>query len=740
MKIWLICCCLVVSSRAQGDFVSPTSIDGIPEDPRDKMEASLPLSPVDVLPLRKWDGKGADSFSGPFAKALGKLLASGLPDPKGLPYRKISIVTGSCYGINSLVDTKGWMLPPGKNGTLFAIAWNGLVYPVVKSDGDADFDKSVAELIRPGKRRFGPFGWDDGEGEEVLPSSVDLLHGLYLTRLGKVKAAEALLKRRDDPPKDFTPAVADDWAWNLYDRAVAAHSRGDAKLALASLRELERIKPSLIKLFPEPKDGEAGPLSWASQFNELKSECERRIKEHKLGRLDEKAFVATGPDVPTLIDTLDRIYVMQGGQPADVMLDESPVVTALVAKDGAAVEPLLKCLAEDTRMTQSVHFWRDFAHDRTVLGVHEAAIFALQGILHAEYFSLGSTGDSFTAHGDNGRKAAAAKIRTEWEKYHKATGPERSFQILSDNTATRSMWLFAADSLVFDRDKPARDERLEVLRERKNPSVSDLLEKRIVDSMTAKDEESAAATARCRLLICLLRWEPERGRAAIKRQTDDWIANDKWKTEIAALKSFIIEAAVDAPDVLRLFETMAWTLKPSEYDDFPTGETITSVFAKSADSPLMKRSREGLWEDIASPWCLAKLRQEDLESLIKGWVREELIKREPFRGELIKALGDNSQCATARISPDDHTYWTMNGEVSSPIPKDKTNFALKLGSSLPVRRKDVVANVLTDSWGHEKGEAEPQLEYWWPEKMRDERIKEVKKGLEASPPEPAVGK
>lgn len=77
-----------------------------------------PMTEVDVIPGRPWDGKGAAEFRGPFADALKSLLAAGLPDPTGLPYRKLSIPTGNCYtGDDGVQETEAWLLPDeGQNG------------------------------------------------------------------------------------------------------------------------------------------------------------------------------------------------------------------------------------------------------------------------------------------------------------------------------------------------------------------------------------------------------------------------------------------------------------------------------------------------------------------------------------------------------------------------------------------------------------------------------------------------
>jgi len=84
--------------------------------------------------------------------------------------------------------------------------------------------------------------------------------------------------------------LADHWAWNHYDRAVCAHMRGDPRLALASLRDLERIRPALESFLPPDDKNTRPPLAWANQFDHLKKDCERRIAVGKIGSFNEGKF------------------------------------------------------------------------------------------------------------------------------------------------------------------------------------------------------------------------------------------------------------------------------------------------------------------------------------------------------------------------------------------------------------------------------------------------------------------
>jgi hypothetical protein len=707
------------------------SLAAYAEEPPEFIPSPLTMSAE--IPGRPWDGKGAEAFKGPYATALKELLAVGFPDPAGLVYHKIEIPTGTCWGGDAgVAETEGWLLPAEKDAAVFAITWNGLVYPVVRALGPADLEKSIQSLMAITERPHGPFGWQGGEPGEVRPDQAAGIHGLFLTRLNQAAAVDFLLKHRDGVPKNLTLAMADEWAFNLYDRAVCAHMRGDSKLALASLRELERIRPALMKLLV-PGEGEKPhhgwtPLGWAHQAADLKTECERRIKNGSTGMLNEAEFMAAKPDVADLIGALDRLAVRQDGQPGWVSFGKSPIIMALVAADAKAVEPLLDCLENDRRLTQSVHFWRDFSMDRTVLGVHEAALAALQQILATNYYKVISTGANLTRGGDEARAKMVETIRADWLAHGKMTGMERAYRMLANDHADPDLWADAAASLFVGGEQPdlSKPQPGDALRDGRAPSVGELLERRVARAVKKGEADLFYERRRCRLLSCLLAWEPDRGRPVIAKQVDAWLADGSWKTAAREpIANFINRSVNDAPDLLRLFEVMAWSSEAHDFNDFGPGETVTEVLAKFGDSPLLKRSREGLFTDPKSPWCLAHITGPELSRMFEIWHKKKLPFREPFRKALLQALTNDEVAGTAMLDPENPGRWkcAFKGYNQSYKIPDDPAFNLKPGDKVTVRNKDVVAKALGDPVP--QGKPKAPVEYWWPKEKRDARIAEM---------------
>ncbi|MEK7949169.1 hypothetical protein [Luteolibacter soli] len=708
-----------------------------------------PLTQSEDFPEKTWKPDDKESWQGPFAEVLRDFLKAGLPDPTGLPYHRITIVTGNCYaGDHGPTEIEAWLLPGEEKSPHFAIAWNGLVYPVLDDRGDADLKATVAKILKAGEKDRASWFESADEATLVTPTSLSLIHGLYLTRLGFPDAAKHVLEEReaDRRMSPLKEELAVGWTWSHLDRAISAHMRGDSKMVLASAAGLKRsiagLKTSLGTA--DPMFGQSD--HWIEQAEQLSQEATRRMKAGKTGSLDEKAFLSSKPGTEALIEALDRIQMSQISQPGDVPLWESPIVLALAEKGDDAVEPLITCLESDTRLTQSVHFWRDFHKSRTVLGVHEAALHALQALLQGGFFQLASTGDSLTGRGDQYRKELAAGIRSNWEKYGKQTGPRRSYQVLLDDAAGIDGWLDAAGALFhptrYDADTgepipPKGPIPGEVLRERKDPSVSDLLEKGLAGVEKAADDgDEESGRARMAFLAILLDWDPARGRAKIAGQTGKWLKNGVWSSEdVHVLTQFLREVADRTPEVLPVFEEMAWTLSPGKYDSWD-GQCafVTQMMLKHGAS--MKRPATELWTHPDSPWCLKSLRISTLEDVVEHWNRRKLTTTSPF-GELLDSLlADDTACGTASLDPGNPRKWTAEVDLektTQDVPDDQ-KFAIKPGTKLSIRRKDVVGRTLKQPRYTSEKPAEPVLEYYWSVEDRDKWLEKLRDELKSAKP------
>jgi hypothetical protein len=448
------------------------------------------------------------------------LFEDGLGDPRGCDYR--------------------WVLPAaGREKTRFAVAWSGLVYPVVSigepADPAADVEviaqntradrEARAKHPNMGEAGFNGFGTNN-EVSSVAPTSLHAIKVCLLLRLGRADLAEAVWAAGTDRPRDAGNraanakldlnsygvsylSLANDLAWCLFDRAVCAHMRGDDALALADARKLTALQKAVETRaeamgFDHPRrlvdrgEGPAPYIEFLGQLPELLADHERRAREPKRPPVPPPGADRKGR-IAALIAELDQAAARQFGQPGGVSLGGSPVVQALVDVGDEAVGPLLEDLETDVRLTRSVHFHRDFFRSRTIMGAHEAAYTALSGILKAPFFGAASTGDNLSSRGLQGRKAVADRIRAYWEANRGVQLVERWYRTLADDVAAPDAWLQAAGNIVQHENvsvipgstafseavttplPPGARARLrgESLREKRDPSVAELMAMRV---------------------------------------------------------------------------------------------------------------------------------------------------------------------------------------------------------------------------------------------------------------------
>src|SRR5262249_7356176 len=206
------------------------------------------------------------------------------------------------------------------------------------------------------------------EASAVHFGVLEPLKVVLLLRLGETELALRLWKlaSHDEPgAKDPYLALAGDWTWNAFERAVAAHMRGDDRLALADARMLSKILP-LIEAEAKKRGFNADAdysqfsfftkLTYLNEYNEflaLLADCERRVANQKNPSQPKNGMAA-------LIEDLQDVDARQWGQPGGVSLAGDPRVQVLVKRGAEAVEPLLDAMENDTRLTRSVSFGRDF--------------------------------------------------------------------------------------------------------------------------------------------------------------------------------------------------------------------------------------------------------------------------------------------------------------------------------------------------------------------------------------------
>ena len=237
-------------------------------------------------------------------KAAATLFEQGLADPRGLEYREIEIAVGSPRnGGGYPLKTHGWILPnDGKDGQ-FAVAWNGLVYPVMSLGHSANLHNDWEAIINSKERNSMVSRRSVSERNAVHYGILEPLKVVLLLRLGETELARRLWKLASQDEKDPYLALAGDWTWNAFKRAATAHMRGDDRLALADARMLAKIQP-LIEAEAKERgikpDTDYSNSPFFKQLPSLLADCERRVANQKKPSLPKN-------DITALIDDLQNV-------------------------------------------------------------------------------------------------------------------------------------------------------------------------------------------------------------------------------------------------------------------------------------------------------------------------------------------------------------------------------------------------------------------------------------------------
>jgi len=268
--------------------------------------------------------------------------------------------------------------------------------------------------------------------------------------------------------EDMLDALRWQAAPRLYLAAVHAYMVAADGEAQAAAQRLAQVAGDRLEAFP----------SAAALLGELK----RRKDAGTFGRPPAPlpADLANMPverRIAALMTALEDVAVRQSDQGGGVDLASAPAVAALIDIGDPAVPALLRCVRDDARLTRSVHFPRDFMPQRTILGVGEAALTAVQSILRKTFFSPASSGDDFTRRGPSAAAAVAGQIEQYWNTYGKLPIARRMMLVLADARSAGPDLREAAMNIATLQYRPVRGTmvgttRLEIDARRPSPAVA----------------------------------------------------------------------------------------------------------------------------------------------------------------------------------------------------------------------------------------------------------------------------
>ncbi len=401
----------------------------------------------------------------------------------------------------------------------------------------------------------------------------------------------------------------------------------------------------------------------------------------------------------------------------------------------------MECLENDTRLTRSVHFWRDFSPQRMPIGVSEAAYVALSGILQTSFFGTGSTGDDLTAHGTTGRKAVAESIRAYWSKYKGLSLEERWFRMLADDSAAPGQWLQAMGNITRAVDvtvapssmfgtawvsvpnrKPGEKPKLngEKLRRKQNPSVIDLAEKRIqqIDGLDLDNSNhDFHVVSASDMALELAEWDAVKAIPILKKQVDYCVvagSSEPNLTRIAGMAGAMARAG-DHSGLKIYGDWLRTKVSPGKIGAQP--EDVLSPLWKFQDDPAMIDTAEQMFNGPPSDW------NPMLPHVNTGWGHESLLHSpllglKSFRDQMLRGLSDPTPYGTLTIR-DGHAaeIKTDNSSGRIAIPSGDKHLA-PVGTVLTLRTCDKYAVQISHVAGA------PAIEVYWPDADRDRAVKD----------------
>lgn len=554
--------------------------------------------------------------------AARRLFAQGVADPRGCPYRAITLViTEGWDDAAKPISTHGWVIPQ----TTFAIAWNGLVYPTTAIGAAADVAADVRAMLdafaraRAQARREDPasdfvMASLTEEAYYVAPETIAPGKALLLLRLGEPALAQRVWQAASAQGQPYE-VLLDDWLWAQYARGVGAHHRGDVPLAIESWRRLPA--------FAQTPLARGAPAPYLADITALLADAQRRaarpappVDLAAIGKLPQPERVAR------LIAALDQVTATGFGGP-------DPITTALVREGEAALAPLLATYEADERRTRARFV--DIKHGdsfraREVIPVHEVAHAAIAQLVDLSLFQTTATD----------RGGTARDLRAYIQKWRGVSPLERQYRTLADDALDEPRWLIAATQLA------AAGASAAPLRARA-PSVTSLFERRLAGFADLRQ--------RAQLLQAFAAWDAAAARPFLARTVREAFAG--WATAphqgmdpyLGEALSGLTTARIAAGDPAALGEYTAWLVTTApEQAQFAAQRWFAPLLAHPA-APEVTRAAQALFSG-ASPWIPLTSRRAGFYML--ELLGTDMIKLPAFRAHALAQLANPARLGTMR--------------------------------------------------------------------------------------------
>jgi len=696
---------------------------------------SFPIPPAQNAP---WIGTN-DAFDA----IVQRLFKAGLADPRGLEYREVEFLaalgTWRREGETGL-PSRAFVLPSSDPNARFAVAWDGQIYRVWRVGEVKDWRADVLAMRgpdyvdEPGVRSI-------SAAQNIDFSTATVLKAVLAERLGAPRSLFSEIQLK---------GAALMFVVQFAGRATRAHVWGDDVTALALLRREKFARVALREAFETPKVRSLYFYAPAllSDNSGLRADQERRARE----RAAPKVF----PDaLSRLIDDLQNVDAEQVSWPdGKVSFVDDKRVRALVEMDESAVSSLIETIANDNRLTR---VYQDYdSGGGWFLPVSMAAYDALTEIWGVRRFQTELFGNPYGLTNPQKRAEIVAKLRAYAAK-ESALPPNPLFTVLEDDAATPLQWLHAIQRLnngpeqttSFIESQPGArfvPGQGKPLRAKRNPSVSDLVERRalqVSQQAIAAPIDSASIDSMSRgnaLLMELAYWDLPRALPLFLPQIQriqkmEELSPSGHEQSIKRFEAYtrlrFLNAGFEAPkgeQRQRITNDYAAWLRAQPFGSLDS--RFYSPLWHSEDGSALAKVAQLFFGAPSKPFEeLLRGRNLDSQSLANGLslLSAPALQGELFRGAVLRELDNQTEVATLSCQSQNFKVrfasgYLMEGQIPlSDLPSRAPDGA-------PLRVCDVVASGF--GVASPNGQYEPALQLWWPQARRDAAIALIKKRLE----------
>jgi hypothetical protein len=677
--------------------------------------------------------------------AARELFEDGVADPRGCEFREVTYAWPP-YSEKST----GWVID-AKAVPAYAVGWDGLIHEV-KSVG------LVLDLGREFRAKSMSFEFADTDATRLDDpywsngiTGMEPLKAALLLRVGRADLAEEFWKQgfKSHPElagKDPYVLMARSWLSASMGHVYADFFRAHDAEALAESHELAQQREHAEKVAAHRGIALAGTnATYFGGFELLPvitADLERRAQETPHVDVSITNLPRSDPvRTAALIRDLEDIAAEQMMNPGQTDVYDDPAVQLLVEQGDAAVEPLIDCWENDTRITRS-RFTEGMSFGGPMIQVDEPAYLALSAILdHPFYFNDaddrrafmgGAWSDPRDQHPRDltmaDRHELAVRMRAYWNSVKGMTLPERWFAMLQDDKAGPRAWQKAITGLTSSQEQQSvsfgifggwqgwgypyqpGNPKGEALRGRANPSVSDLLLRRFREMMddpaAPLDDDELGA-----LLVGIQNWDPEgnvRAIADLQRTLRHRPERPSILTTLSArdAQNLLFERRLEAGDETAL----------AEYADWITGLSPGDI--GQGDNPV--RYFHIMWHHDSDPAMDAVAKKlfgtnSKWNPIPNSLIETPLLGVLAFRTAVIEGLADKSDAGRVRYDTNSVSYnFTRTGESSTDSPGPMP--APKPGTTINLRVCDCYAARLAKVGGL------PSFEFFWPLGKRNEAI------------------